>query len=984
MHGKLAGRQQMDLMEKESDMKMPKTVFVGLGIATFAAALAVASVSGRLPSPTTQGGTIQDGATTHLAAAPTKSETGDGLGLDPMVSRIIEERQADAARLKAFRAAKDRGTVPEEILLERIGQTSNTRRGNGNLDQGGDDCASATAIPFTPYTDFGTTTGYADNYPECEGSGTGPDVVYFYTPPQTADFHVSLCGSAFDTKIAVYANNCAGAPIACNDDGACWPGSDIPRITLTGGIDYYFVIDGWNGDFGDYTFFLEELQPTPPGDDCSDPVLITSLPFSDNGVSSCSYSNDFTGTTCLSSQDEGPDVIYSFTLTTTTSVEIILTAYYAEPPNESWVMPGILLSDHCPPDWSCIASASSWTVTEYIPIVIPCTSLSPGTYWIMVDNGTWFHPCFTYDLLVQPCGPCDIVSQGGDVPEVAETFPLPGTFSINDPNGGCNNDDPFLPQYQSVNAGETVFGRTFAYTDSITGSTKVDFDWYRFVVTTPVALTCTYQGECELLAAFLDPPCPGLPRVYGIQTTPCGSRSFTTNCLGVGEYYVRISKGGAISGPDATPFDYRVTFDATPCTLPSGRCCYASTCAMLTEPECDDLFGYWDVGLTCETECPVYPPNDFCENAGVPAMLPATFTGNNVNATNDCPQEGDPQVWHVFTTTELSDIQIDYCGTLDFHSFNPNIYQGCPCDDRYVLEAVDWGFCSPITAMTGLWRDIPPGTYYISVVMYNPNSIGDYTIHVNAVTNLPPANDECATAEGITLVPNGSVTVDGTTMNATASCTDVCAEGGFNYSSSGGDVFYSLNLPYCHKIAMALGTSDMHLSVYQGTEMCCTSPAFLCNDDDENFAPLPEWDVPWQHPGGSQSYIAAELDAGLYIIRVAKYGGQVGYYNLTIYDNGPCSCIPPNPPEDLTLTANDDNIEIRWTTDPESATRGVYQLWSSTVFGTFDIQTWTLVENNIIPVAESAHLYYVAPTSGLTSQKLFYIVVGQCVEPPAR
>ena len=139
MHGKLAGRQQMDLMEKESDMKMPKTVFVGLGIATFAAALAVASVSGRLPSPTTQGGTIQDGATTHLAAAPTKSETGDGLGLDPMVSRIIEERQADAARLKAFRAAKDRGTVPEEILLERIGQTSNTRRGNGNLDQGGDD-----------------------------------------------------------------------------------------------------------------------------------------------------------------------------------------------------------------------------------------------------------------------------------------------------------------------------------------------------------------------------------------------------------------------------------------------------------------------------------------------------------------------------------------------------------------------------------------------------------------------------------------------------------------------------------------------------------------------------------------------------------------------------------------------------------------------------------------------------------------------------
>jgi hypothetical protein len=182
------------------------------------------------------------------------------------------------------------------------------------------------------------------------------------------------------------------------------------------------VIDGWNGDSGDYMFLLEQLLPTPPGDDCSDPVVITSLPFSDNGVTSCNYSNDYTGSTCLSSQDEGPDVIYSFTLTTTTSVEIILTAYYADPPNESWVMPGVLLSDHCPPDWTCIGSATSWTINEYIPLVIPCTTLSPGTYWVMVDNGTWFHPCFTYDLLIQPCGPCDITSQGGDVPEVAENF----------------------------------------------------------------------------------------------------------------------------------------------------------------------------------------------------------------------------------------------------------------------------------------------------------------------------------------------------------------------------------------------------------------------------------------------------------------------------------------------------------------------------------------------------------------------------------
>ncbi|MBK6764788.1 MAG: hypothetical protein IPG71_00370 [bacterium] len=402
---------------------------------------------------------------------------------------------------------------------------------------------------------------------------------------------------------------------------------------------------------------------------------------------------------------------------------------------------------------------------------------------------------------------------------------------------------------------------------------------------------------------------------------------------------------------------------------------------MLTEPECDGLFGYWDATLNCADPCPIYPPNDHCENAGPPAPLPATFTGDNRNATNDCYQEGDPQVWHVFTSTELSDIQIDYCGTLDFHSFNPNIYTGCPCDERFQLVAVDWGFCAPITAMTGLWRDVPPGTYYISVVMYNPNSIGEYTIHVNAVSNLPPANDECVNAEPIMLEPEGVVSLSGTTMNAATSCIDACDEGGFTYNSSGGDVFYSLNLTECRKIAMALGTSDMHLAVYQGAENCCVTPAFLCNDDDENFAPLPEWDLGWQHPGGSQSYIAAGLEPGLYIIRVGKYGGQVGAYVLTVYDNGPCHCLPPDPPTDLTTIVNDGGgIELRWSTDAASAARGTYRIWSNIQLVPFDDPSWTIVADHVVPMVEDDHLYYTAPVTG--SNTVFFVVTGVCEDNP--
>ena len=902
---------------------------------------------------------------------------------DPSVSKIISERQEIKKLLVEIRTAKDAGQTPSQELYDRLYELRPVRDGGGRLDQGGETCATATVISTTPYSDSGTTSGYLNDIPECQGSGTSPDVVYSFTPAITGNYHISLCGSFYDTKLAVYANTCTGTPIACNDDGvACGDiSSDIPGVALTSGVTYFIIVDGWdNGSFGDYVFYLEEVAPPPTGDVCGDPILIPSLPFSANNVTTCGGYTANYNSPCVSNSGDGPDVVYSFTLTSVTSVEVIMNSYLAPPPNETWVMPGLLLSDHCPPDGNCIASASGWTIVESIPLALTCSNLQPGTYYVVVDNGTWFHPCFDYDLLIQECGPCDLVSQPGDIEEVTEAFPLPGTFSLNDPNGGCNNSEQFGSQFQNIDDGQTIHGRTFAYMDSITASLKGDTDWYRLVLATPQTLTVTYTGETSLQASLYRAPCGFLPIQNGIQTTPCGTRVLATSCLDPGEYFVKIGRGGAFGSPDAQPFEYRASFELAPCELPPGRCCYTGGCVMNTYPECVILDGYWDESLTCGDPCPVYPPNDRCENAGVPASLPATFTGDNTNATNDCQQEGDPQVWHVFTTTEVSDIQIDYCGTQNFHSFNPWIYNSCPCDERIMLEAVDWGFCFPITAMTGLWRDVPAGTWYISVTLYNPNSIGEYTIHVNAVSNQPPANDECASATPITVVPNGEVTVTGTTMNATVSCTDACVEGGFTYNSSGGDVFYSLNLNSNRRIAMALGTSDMHISVYEGLDMCCTSPALLCNDDDENFLPLPEWDVPEQHPGDSRSYVAADLGPGLFLIRVAKYASQVGAYSLTVYDNGSLHCTPPNTPDDLTAFIDGGNIQLRWSTDAASAERGTYRIWSNTDMMPFGDPSWAIVADDIVPVVADDHLYYSGPLT--IDNRTFYVVTGHCTDAP--
>jgi hypothetical protein len=895
---------------------------------------------------------------------------------DAMVANRIALRQERDDLLAQAVAAKKAGHKPAADLYDRLRRFFPTSgRGAGHLDQGAESCVGATVISALPYSDFGTTAGYQNDYnPDCSGTGgDSPDVVYTYTPTQTGDFHISLCGSSYDTRIFVYEGTCSGEPIACNDDDPnCWPSSSIPAVQMVAGTHYYIVVDGYgDGAFGDYSFSFDAVAA---GNVCEDPVVVSSLPYSVVNASTCGFGHDYDGTCAFFA--EGPDVVYRFTLATTTSVEVVLNAHPSTGTMPEYVWPTMLLSDHCPPDGNCIAMA--WNTFADV-LYFSCRSLEAGTYYVVISSETWYHPCFDYDLTIRSCGPCEITSQPGDVAEVAEPWPVPGTFSINDPDGGCGNSAPFTPQYQNITTPQTIYGRTFAYTDSITSSIKADMDWYRVVVTTPVTLTCTYGGESMLRVKLLTPPCPGIVELSGPPATPCYTGTFS-QCLEPGEYYVRIERAGDMSVADTAPLEYRATFNMVPCTLPQGRCCYAGTCTNNTHYECDALYGVWTAGLTCNDDCPVIPANDNCHNAGVPAPLPATFTGSNVGANNDCPlYEGDPQVWHVFVNPEMQDIQVDYCGTVGFSSFNPWLYNGCPCAERTMLDLVDWGYCDT-TAMTGIWRNLPAGTWYISVTMYNPNSIGSYTLHVNAVSSAPPVNDECTSASPITLVPNGSVTLTGTTLNANISCETYCQEGTGNYQSVGGDVFYSLTLTECRRIAMALGHGDGHLAIYQGLNQCCIDPPFLCNDEDANFTNLPWWDVAEQHPGGQRSYVAASLDAGTYLIRVGKYATQVGAYSLTIFDNGSCHCTPPVA-NDVTAYREGESVVLRWSTDAASVGAGTYRIYASATEAPPGDPSWAIVADGLTPVLGQHRAYYTAPYS--VHDRRFYYVTGLCTDGPS-
>jgi hypothetical protein len=126
----------------------------------------------------------------------------------------------------------------------------------------GEDIATALPIAVLPYADFGTTCGFLDDYDEvCPFDGsTAPDVVYAYTPGHDSHIGVSLCESAYDTKVYVYENAWPNL-VACNDD-ACGPDgyrSEIFSLPVIAGNTYYIVVDGYGELCGDFFLQIDEV-----------------------------------------------------------------------------------------------------------------------------------------------------------------------------------------------------------------------------------------------------------------------------------------------------------------------------------------------------------------------------------------------------------------------------------------------------------------------------------------------------------------------------------------------------------------------------------------------------------------------------------------------------------------------------------------------------------------------------------------------------
>ena len=157
--------------------------------------------------------------------------------------------------LALFMATTIAGAVSAKDLVPTNGPV---RHRDGRT--GGGDWGSATLITTIPYSDTGVTCGayWVVDFTCGYTAGVSPDLFYQFTSCFGGTVSVSLCGSDYDTEVAIFDSN--HNALACNDD-FCNLQSEIDNFTLNAGSLYYIVVSGYYGSCGDYVLNIS-------GNDC--------------------------------------------------------------------------------------------------------------------------------------------------------------------------------------------------------------------------------------------------------------------------------------------------------------------------------------------------------------------------------------------------------------------------------------------------------------------------------------------------------------------------------------------------------------------------------------------------------------------------------------------------------------------------------------------------------------------------------------------
>jgi len=149
----------------------------------------------------------------------------------------------------------------DNVLIRWWGLTSSSYTSDMSIDNieiynGGsitnDVCAGSIAINEVTDLYFDTSPATASgDHPGCGGTSAPIDLWYAYTATSSGIGTFGLCGSSYDTRLAIW-DACGGSVLACNDDNGpmCGGLQSSIAIIVTTGNTYYVQVGGYETNTG--------------------------------------------------------------------------------------------------------------------------------------------------------------------------------------------------------------------------------------------------------------------------------------------------------------------------------------------------------------------------------------------------------------------------------------------------------------------------------------------------------------------------------------------------------------------------------------------------------------------------------------------------------------------------------------------------------------------------------------------------------------
>jgi hypothetical protein len=296
--------------------------------------------------------------------------------------------------------------------------------------------------------------------------------------------------------------------------------------------------------------------PPPPGP-CTGDIVVNSTYYSNSGLTTCGFGDDYSSLdACGSSYMNGDDIVIEWTPTTTECVEVALSN------TGTWV--GVFITDGCPDDPGAACLANS-TASGGNPTISGFNVTAGTTYYITVS--TWPSPqCTAFDIDIAPCPP----PPANDECNNAETAPV-------NPDNLC---------------GSTVSGTIQAATsswqaNSCGGASDDDDVWYEFTATNTthtIDLLNVTGSTTDLYHSVFSGSCGAL----GAAILCSDPNSSVLTGLTIGNtYYVRVYTWSSTSG-QTTDFDICI---GTPPPPPGNDECNTAFPAAVSSTSCTPTTG---------------------------------------------------------------------------------------------------------------------------------------------------------------------------------------------------------------------------------------------------------------------------------------------------------------------------------------------------------------------------------------------------------